>query len=199
MTIKFQIPLTMTFLASMLVVAPGCPSDDGEGEEEVGETAGDDQSDTETEGGVEVDEEAVLAEIAGYQDNFTLINAAPFESGAHAGGGIMVNVYVNSANAAQYKSINPDDPEGTATTFPEGTIVVKEHLDDMGNPNGGTAMYKAPAGYNSDNNDWWFGMGDLLGSNLEASGPDLMGCIGCHSPLTDTDYLVGIPADQQTP
>lgn len=195
MTIKFQIPLTMTFLASMLVVAPGCPSDDGEGDEEVGETAGDDQSETETEGGAEVDEAAVLAEIAGYRDNFVLINAAPFMS-QH--GPAMVNVYVNAANADQYRTIDPADHAGTATTFPEGTLVVKENIDEMGNPTGGTAMYKGPAGYNPDNNDWWFGMGDLLGSNLEASGPDLMGCLGCHDPLTDTDFLVGVAPDQQT-
>ncbi len=180
----------LAFALPLLSLAPAC-SDDG-GTEAGDETTGDGDGD-----GAEIDEQAILDAIADYQSTFVLINAAPFVSGAHMGGGIDVNVWVHPDHAAQYKGIDPMNP--VATIFPEGAIVIKEHFDGEMNVVGGTVMVKGPAGYNPDNNDWWFGMGDLLGGALEASGPDLAGCLGCHTPVAETDYLFGVPPADQNP
>jgi hypothetical protein len=144
-------------------------------------------------GDPDIDEQAILDAIADYPDTFVLINAAPFTS-QHMG--MMVNIWVDPNNAAQYKSIDPENP--APITLPEGAIIVKEHLDgdDVA---GGTVMVKGPAGYSPDDNDWWFAMGNLLGGELADSGPSLGGCIGCHSAVSETDYLFGVDSAEQNP
>jgi hypothetical protein len=143
-----------------------------------------------------VTDEEVLALIADYSSTFVQINDAPVVSGAHMGGGIMVNVWVDPAHADVYKALDPANP--VDTEFPEGMIVIKEHLDDMMAVAGGTIMFKGPAGYDSDNGDWWYGMGDLEGT-LVASGPGLADCLACHVALASTDYLHGIDPANQAP
>jgi hypothetical protein len=204
MHIKTTTPLLLLSAAALLLLVPACGGDDGTADTETdtstGDGDGDGTADTTGDGdgdpGDGVDEAAIIAEAMGYQ-GWVLINAAPFMSSGHDGGMATVNVYVPPDLAAQFKMIDPASP--MATEFAEGSIIVKEHLDAMGMPAAGTIMYKGPAGYSPDSGDWWWGMGDVLGGALEDSGPDLAGCIGCHSPQTTTDWVFGVPPANQNP
>ncbi|KIG13629.1 hypothetical protein DB30_07837 [Enhygromyxa salina] len=169
--------------------------DPGDGDGDPGDGDGDPTGDGDGDPGG-VDEAAIIAEAMGYQ-SWVLINAAPFMSAGHDGGMATVNVWVPPDLAAQYKAIDPANP--MATEFAEGSIIVKEHLDDMGMPAAGTIMYKGPPGYSEGSGDWWWGMGNVLGGELASSGPDLAGCIGCHSPQTTTDWVFGVPPADQNP
>lgn len=192
-----------TFLTALAVVGLAFGSvactDDGGNTEDMETSTGDGDGDPATGDGdgdaSGVDEAAIIAEAQGYKD-WVLINADPFQSAGHDGGMAVVNIYVPQAAADQYRAIDPANP--VETTFAEGTIIVKEHVDDAGEYVMATVMAKGPEGYSEGSGDWWWGMGDLAGGALDASGPDLMGCIGCHSAYPTTDWLVGVPADQQT-
>jgi len=160
---------------------------DGDGDPATGDGDGDP-------GGV--DEAAIIAAAQNYED-WVLINTQPFQSAGHDGGNAVVNIWVPADVADQYKAIDPDAPQ--ATTFAEGTIIVKEHVDENFEYMAATIMYKGPEGYSEASGDWWWGVGDLVGGELSMSGPDLEGCIGCHSAYPDTDWVVGVPADMQNP
>ena len=153
------------------------------------DAADDNDGDQTSSGG---DEQAVLDVIADYRANFVLINAAPFLS-AH---GINVNVWVDSEHADQFKFINPANP--VPLELPEGTIVIKEHLDAQQEITGGTVMVKGPPGTDPSNGDWWYAKGDLLKGSLEVSGPGLASCLGCHSEVSKTDFLHGVAPANQT-
>ena len=211
MRINSSTPLILLSTAVLLLLVPtGCPSDDtadtdstdtsggdgdGDGDTGTGETGetGDGDGDGDPAG---IDEAAIIAEAMGYQ-SWVLINAAPFVSAGHDGGTATVNIWVPQDLAAQYKAIDPANPVETA--FPEGSIIVKEHLDDMGVATAGTIMYKGPAGYSEGSGDWWWGVGDVLGGTLDNSGPDVAGCIGCHSAVPTTDWVFGVPPADQNP
>jgi hypothetical protein len=57
-------------------------------------------------------------------------------------------------------------------------------------------MYKGPAGTNADANDWWFGRVDGFGV-LQDSGA-VGFCMTCHAAVATSDYLYGVPADNQS-
>ena len=162
----------------------GDASGDGDGDAATGDGDGD--------GGDDMD--AMIIEMAQDYTNWNLVNAAPFQSAGHDGGNAVVNIYVPDAIADQYKAIDPANPQ--PTTFAEGSIIVKEHVDAEGNYVMATVMYKGPDGF-SESGNWWWAMGDLVGGEMMTG--QLDGCIGCHSAYPDTDWLVGVPAADQNP
>ncbi len=197
MTISRSLPIILSSSLALLLL-PGCPSDDGDTGADDSETNGDDvDTDSDTTAGIEVDDQMILDAVANYQSDFTLINAAPQASGAHAGGGIDVNIYVNPVAEDAYRAVDPDNLADAS--MPVGTIIVKEHLDGMGGVSASTVMYKAEAGYNPEFGDWWWGVGDLLGGSLNASGQNPGMCTGCHVSVSQSDYVYGVPAGNQTP
>jgi hypothetical protein len=182
--------LTLSIAASIALTAAAC---DGTSTDESAADTETGDGDTETgDGDASVDDDEVLAAIADYPSSFVQINAEPLTS-VHMGGSVMVNIWVDPANAEQYMTIDPDNP--AALELAVGAIVIKEHLDDQMNVAGGTIMVKGPAGYDA-NGDWWYGMGDLQGS-LAVSGPALADCLACHSALAQTDFLHGVAPEDQ--
>ncbi|NVB37279.1 cytochrome P460 family protein [Pseudenhygromyxa sp. WMMC2535] len=139
----------------------------------------------------EPDAAALVDQALGYPD-FERINAAPFAS--QHGLAASVNVWVPAQYADAYRAIDPDDAEATAD-FPAGAMIVKEHLDDMGEAVGVTIMVKAEAGYDPEHDDWWWGNADLEGNISDAG---VVGyCVSCHEPRAAADWLFGVaPADQ---
>ncbi|NJK31444.1 MAG: cytochrome P460 family protein [Deltaproteobacteria bacterium] len=166
-------------LVATLALA-GCPADDGD--DEVGDETGEPPT---------IDEAAVVASALDYADGLTLINAAPFASAHEAG--IDVNVFVDPVNVAAYAALDPNDP-GPAD-FPEGTLVVKEHLVE-GSATEITIMYKGPAGFDPEHRDWWWGVATLDGT-VQASGAGVATCIGCHESVAESDYLYGVDPGNQ--
>lgn len=51
-----------------------------------------------------------------------------------------------------------------------------------------TIMVKMPPGYDTEDNDWWYGTYDATGTIAITQGK-LTGCIICHRQAANTDYL----------
>jgi hypothetical protein len=50
-------------------------------------------------------------------------------------------------------------------------------------------MVKMPAGYDPENNDWWYGRYDATGTQAISQGKMWSDCAYCHRRASDTDYL----------
>lgn len=161
---------------------------DGEGDEssESGDESTDETGDEEF-----LDVDAVVARIVEY-DAWEKINAEPRES--QHGLAETVNMWVESDYADLYRGIDPT-LESSDTVFPEGAILLKEHLDGDGMPVGMTVMVKAAAGYDPDFGDWWWARANLDGSLEETGKVDF--CHTCHEPRADTDFAYGVPLDNR--
>ena len=183
-TLLFAILLFTTPIAGLSVSA--CATDTG------GDGDGDGDGDAPT-----VDEGDVLAAIADFRTSaaYSKMNATSVSS-AH-GAADLVDVYVAADAVTQYASIDPEDDTDTIDAFAPGTIIVKDHLDDSGVPNGSlTVMYKADAGYDADHGDWWWAR---VVSDAVADGGQVGYCISCHesSGFTDTDWVGGVALDNR--
>jgi hypothetical protein len=156
----------------------------GDGDSETG-------TDTSDTGEPSVDADAVAAAAVDYP-SFERINATAAAS--QHGLADTVNIWVPSEHAAMYRTIDPGDPNATAS-FPPGTLIVKEHLDDVAEPLGMTIMFKGPAGYDAAHGDWWFGNASIDGVLNDQGAVGY--CITCHEPRADADWLFGVAPELQ--
>lgn len=175
------LPALLALLPLLLLL--GC---EGGGDEAETDNGGE----SETVGEASIDEAAVVAQAIDYA-SFEAINAPA--SSAHGLADTVV-VWVPPAFAAEYRAVDPDDPDASAA-FAPGTLFVKEHLDAEGAPAGMTIMYKGPAGYDPDSGDWWWAQAELDGTLNDAGAVGY--CIACHSPRAGADWVFGIAADEQ--
>ena len=138
-----------------------------------------------------VDADAVVADALNYA-SFEKINAVA--AGSQHGLADTVNIWVPSEYAGLYRSIDPADPNASAS-FPAGALIIKEHLDANAEPVGMTIMYKGPAGYDAQNDDWWWGNASLDGVLNDQGAVGY--CIGCHMPQAATDWVFGVAPELQ--
>lgn len=122
---------------------------------------------------------AYAADYATSSDFFTLMSGPV--SGTSPHGETQIWYSSNIENILKYQD---------RFTVPEGTTSIKEFNND-GVPGleGRVVMIKQPAGYDSDNGDWYYEMQDMSGSVLNSG--RIPTCISCHSGWTATDYLAG--------
>ncbi len=176
---------SLSTLGSLLLMLSACPEDDGE------------QTETETEDGTgdtaepPFDQDEVIESAKLYATDLVKINAEarPSQHGAAS----TVNFYVEQEMADLYRMLDPEAPAPVA--LPEGTLVVKEHLNDEGAPNGFTMMYKGPAGYDSDASDWFWARVDGSGATQETGAVPF--CIDCHSAAGASGHIFGVPLDNR--
>ena len=116
-------------------------------------------------------------DFAGYA-SWTRVNPKPVK-----GHEKYVNIYVNDLARDTYLS-------ASGKIFPTCAMIVKQHLENVDSKNitALTVMLKMPAGYDSDHNDWWWGMYDKDGKVAEMSGKVDV-CIACHQPAANADYV----------
>jgi hypothetical protein len=139
-----------------------------------------------------VDEASLLSMLPSYTRSpaFSRLNVTPYATALP--GGARVNVWVSMNAYAAYAGIAPE-VDASGIVAPEGTLVVREVLDDAGAIAKLTLMYKGPAGYNPAVGDYWFGVTDASGA------PEKMGkleeCYGCHQDRADDGYLFGVRRD----
>lgn len=109
---------------------------------------------------------------------WTKVNPKPIK-----GHEVFVNIYVNDLARDIYLSASGE-------TFPECAMIVKPHLEsaDSNKVTAITVMVKMPAGFDPENNDWWWGMYDKDGKVAEMSGKVPV-CVACHKPVAATDYV----------
>lgn len=179
--------------ASLCCLYPvACTGESGDGgEADVGSDSSGESAGDETGDGEFIDVDAVVQRAVAY-DSWEKINAEPRAS-QHALGDT-VNMWVEPAYAELYRGIDPD-LESSDTVFPEGAILVKEHLDEGGAPVGLTMMAKAATGYDPEFSDWWWARVNLDGS-LEENG-QVGFCQDCHGPREATDFVYGVPLDNR--
>lgn len=86
--------------------------------------------------------------------------------------------------------VNPlalDALTNNAATMPTGSFIVKENYSPEKTLAAVTVMYKAPAGYNPEHNDW-FWLKRTADGEVEAAGR-VDGCQNCHQ-TSQRDYLL---------
>jgi hypothetical protein len=155
-----------------------------------GETSAESSEGGSSSGGDEIDADAIKMMADGYT-GFEKINATA--SASQHGNAATVNFWVPSEFAAMYRMVDPAAP--AAIAFPEGTLVVKEHLDDTDTAAGYTMMYKGPAGTNAEASDWWFAR---VGADGELKENGAVGfCIACHTGAQESDFIYGVPLDNR--
>jgi hypothetical protein len=142
-----------------------------------------------------------VREIAGYRDWFK-VNPTPevmqsrtaFLCAAPTGGNRIygpdnphhekyITVYVNPVG-------RPAMMEQAKPSFPEGSVIVKEKLQDKSSqtPELLTVMIKRAKGFNNENGDWEYMVVDGSGTKVEAQGK-LEKCQGCHQANPQKDYV----------
>jgi len=182
----------MQMRSTLLLVSLSLPlacGDDGGDDDGASGSIGDDSTGADP----GFDEAEVIAMAATYATSLEKINDQPFAS-AH-GLADMVNVYVDAGAAATYRSLDPMAP--VEVDLPEGTLIVKEHLDAAGAFSGYLLMYRGPEGYAPETGDWLWAATNAAGDTVE-SGPSggVDFCIDCHTPAPS--FVFGVEADNQS-
>lgn len=180
-------PRAILLTSCCLLSVAGCTSDDagGDGDVDTGSvTMGDETGDP-----APFDEAEVIGQASDYATTLTKINVDAF--GSMHGLADTVNVFVSPDIAQLYRGIDPDAPAEVA--FPEGALIVKEHLDAEGAFAGFTMMYRGPDGYDPLSDSWFWALVDADGVTQQSGAIGL--CIGCHEPASS--FVFGVPADNQ--
>lgn len=145
---------------------------------------------------VEIDEHAILAQVASYGDSSQFEHVSGKAYASALGGTSLIELFASSTAAVQYRDIAPE-VTGSGVVLPEGSILVREVFDAAGAPQRLTIMAKGPAGYNPQLGDWYFAVTDLHGVPVTEDGIARSGrladCYGCHLPRASDDYLFGVP------
>ena len=112
--------------------------------------------------------------------SWTRINPKPHLSVGHSN--VWVEIYVNTLAKDIY--LNARAPYAPCAKIVKVSYKDKEtqQFIDL------TAMFKMPAGYDSENNDWWYATFDQAGVHAEEKGR-LANCITCHKKAARTDFL----------
>lgn len=132
-------------------------------------------------------DEAEVVELAGqYATVLVQINDQPFVS--QHGLAAAVNVFVDPVAADLYRTLDPAAPVEVA--FPEGTLLVKEHLDPEGVSIGYNLMYRGPEGYDPEASDWYWAR--VTAEGVAAESGAIGYCIACHGAAPEHAFGVAI-------
>ena len=93
----------------------------------------------------------------------------------------------NATAATMLDSIGKVTP---GSTFPDGSLVVKELFDDLTTLGRYAILYKQPTDDNADANGWVWGYLNANGSVVTSASDKGSGCIGCHSQANNIDYML---------
>ena len=111
--------------------------------------------------------------------NMNLLNKYLLESQDHDA---YVDIYVNDIAKEPYIL--------EKNNFPVGSIIVKPLYPKKKRENIArlVIMMKMKSGYDSRNNNWWYGVYDKSGMYASYKGK-IKSCITCHAEAKDTDYM----------
>lgn len=151
----------------------------------------------------ELDEWDVLIRVAGQaykNEEFVPVNIQPYPSGLT---GNNINVFVSTEGWWEFLHASPE-ATGQGVELPEGTVIVREVLDESGMVETLTVMRRGPDGYSPGHGDMWYGVLEPSGFPRFEDGEPLIGrleerCAGCHDERAGDGYLFGVPFDARTP
>jgi hypothetical protein len=150
------------------------------------------------------DPEQIYAEAIEFAATLERLDNAPFAS-VHLDGMGLASAYADPASAELYRTLTPAQLESIAQPFAEGSLLVKENFDAMGNPlDVLNVMAKFEPGYNPVGNDWFFAAISRDGQVLEDLNGPIAGkgaavefCRDCHDQNgSNTDLVIGLLPDQ---
>lgn len=76
------------------------------------------------------------------------------------------------------------------TTFPEGSLIVKELYNNATTLARYAVLYKKPSSADADAKGWVWGYINADGSVVNAAAQKGSGCTGCHSQTDNIDYML---------
>ena len=170
----------------LLVLAVGCADADRAERADPMDSAGEDEAPQ-----IEIDEDQIMLDGRDYAEQLVRMTSEPEDSETHSDAAA-VHVWGIEDAVTKFMSINPDDPT-QSISFDEGTMLVKEHLDEAGATVGLTIMYKGPPGYNPDARDWFWAR--TRGEDVTDRGR-VQWCMDCHAAAHNTDLVVGFRKSQ---
>lgn len=179
-----HLPRRLAALSMIATLFSGCS------EPERAERASDDSGEEDDTGelppAIEIDEDALLAELLDYKNRLEPIGSGPEELETHADAA-HVEVWATPGVAELFDTIDPMDPS-QAIEFERGVTFVKEHYDEDGNMFGINVMYKGPEGYDPNNADWvWL----LSRDDAATQFGRVEFCQECHSAARNSDFVIG--------
>lgn len=176
---------------SLLALALACGDDGSASDGDTGgtETGTSDGADGASTGQPPFDEAEVIEQASQYATALVQINDVSFAS--QHGLADTVNVFVDAANADLYRTLDPAAPADI--DFPAGALIVKEHLDADGNPDGFLMMYQGPDGYAPEASDWFWARVDGSGATQETGQVGF--CISCHAQAPA--HIIGVETDNR--
>jgi hypothetical protein len=150
------------------------------------------------------DPEEVIAEAITFASTLERLDNAPFVT-QHLEGMGLASAYADPASAELFRTLTPMQLEAIGEPFAEGSLLVKENFDAMGNPvDVLNVMAKFEPGYNPKGNDWWFGAITRDGEIIEGTFGPIAGkgvavefCWDCHDQMGGhTDLVIGLLPEQ---
>lgn len=127
----------------------------------------------------EINKEKMDSLVFPFWRNMNLLNKSPFKSEDHHA---YVDIYVNDLAKEPYIKESENFPIGSTIVKP---IYFKQKRKDIARL---MVMMKMKNGYDSKNNDWWYGVYDESGMISYKQGK-IASCIACHEVARDTDYI----------
>lgn len=179
------------FIFMLCGLLGACGDDGGTPAAESGGATGtaSDGADGSSTAGAGFDEAEVIEAASQYATAMVQINDTSF--GSQHGLAASVNVFVDTATADLYRTLDPAAPAELA--FPEGALIVKEHLDADGGVLGFNLMYRAAEGYNPEGSDWYWARVDASGVAAESG--TIGYCIACHAAAPS--HIFGVATDNR--
>ena len=110
--------------------------------------------------------------------SWTKVNPTILQSEGHNG---WVDIYVDDLAKSTYL-------EASAPYLECARIVKARHPGETLKVNRLLVMVKMAAGYDPENNDWWYGLYNETG-NIEFKAGKVEDCIECHKKAIEMDYL----------
>lgn len=181
--------LAALVVASFACSIAACGDDGGSTEDGTGAVGSSGTETADSTGSAPFDEAQVIEMASQYATALERINAQPFTS-QHAIAA-SVSVYVDSGAAEMFRMLDPEAP--VDLDFPEGTLIVKEHLDAEGSPDGFNLMYRGPEGYDPMASDWYWARVTADGTAAESGAIGY--CISCHAAAPG--HAFGVATDNR--
>lgn len=156
----------------------------------------DTDQDATTDGGTLINEDEIVLEAIestmDYKQSLMLLDDVHETLETHADAA-SVRVWVSTDIVDLFLSIDPDDPT-QAISFPEGTVLLKEHFGPADEYLGFNVMYKGPPGYDPQGGDWIWG--EVRGDQEIVSQGRIETCRECHAAAINSDFAVGFGKSQ---
>lgn len=149
------------------------------------------------------DPDAVIAEAVDFKSNFERIDLDGLVTMHDANGLTTSRIWANEIGAEVFRTIDLTDPN-QMVEMPRGAVFLKESDNAQGEAlDAMQLLAKFEEGYHPLGGDWFFAMIQRDGTPIDeriGNGAKVTFCVDCHDSMgPNTDFVIGLPADQLAP